>query len=132
MRRDSKRFSWKEEILTDDHKQKVRTNKFSIGGLIGVHASIIVKWDYQDNFKPVYLFTFFNEKISFAQKHVTSKNQLIKNKNKLTLNSKGNNFSRTHKPVSVTCFCAREIFSSKKNKQAWNCLDNLIILCYLY
>ena len=30
----------------------------------------------------------------------------------------------------VTCFCAREIFSSKKGKQAWNCLDNLILLYY--
>ena len=28
----------------------------------------------------------------------------------------------------VQCFCAREIFSSKKNKQAWNCHDNLILL----
>ena len=31
----------------------------------------------------------------------------------------------------MTCFFGREIFSSKKNKQAWNCLDNLIILYYL-
>ena len=28
------------------------------------------------------------------------------------------------------CFCAREIFSWKKNEQAWNCLDNLILLYY--
>ena len=34
----------------------MHTNKFSIGGLIGVHASSIVYWGYQDNFKPVYLF----------------------------------------------------------------------------
>ena len=27
-----------------------------IGGLIGVHASSIVYWGYQDNFKPVYFF----------------------------------------------------------------------------
>ena len=25
----------------------------------------------------------------------------------------------------VTCFCARKIFSSKKNKQDWNCPDSL-------
>ena len=56
---------------------------------------------------------FFDEKISHPQKHVTSKNQL-KNKNKLTLNNKGNNFSGVHKLLSVTCFCACEIFSSKK------------------
>ena len=56
---------------------------------------------------------FFDEKISHPQKHVTSKNQL-KNKNKLTLNNKGNNFSGVHKLLSVTCFCAYEIFSSKK------------------
>ena len=35
----------------------------------------------------------------------------------------------------VMCFCAREIFLSKKkkkkkNRQAWNCLDNVIILYY--
>ena len=39
--------------------------------------SSIVYWGYQDNFKPVY---FFDEKISHAQKHVTSKNQLAKQK----------------------------------------------------
>ena len=27
------------------------TNKFSIGGLIGVHVSSIVKWGYRDDFK---------------------------------------------------------------------------------
>ena len=32
------------------------TNKFLIGVLIGIHVSSIVKWGYQDNFKPVYLF----------------------------------------------------------------------------
>ena len=36
-----------------------------IGGVIGVHVSSIVKWGYQDNFKPV--FFFFYEKISHAQ-----------------------------------------------------------------
>ena len=51
----------------------MRTNKFSIGGLIGVHISSIVYWGYQDNFKPVYLFIFFNEKISRAQKEIKPK-----------------------------------------------------------
>ena len=46
-------------------------NKFSIGGLIGVHANNIVKRGYQDNFKPVYY--FFYEKISRAQKALECK-----------------------------------------------------------
>ena len=33
-----------------------------IGGLIGVHVSSIIKWGYQDNFKPV------QNSISCAQK----------------------------------------------------------------
>ena len=41
------------------------TNKFLIGVLIGIHVSSIVKWGYQDNFKPVY---FFYKKISRTQK----------------------------------------------------------------
>ena len=36
------------------------------------------------------------------------------NKNKLTLNNKGKNFSRAHKLLGVTCFCACGIFSPKK------------------
>ena len=32
----------------------MRVNSGSIGGLIGVHVSSIVKLGYQDNFKPVY------------------------------------------------------------------------------
>ena len=57
----------------------MHTKVFSIGGLIGVHASSIVYWGYQDNFKPVYLYIYFLWqkdliKISSAQKHLTSKN----------------------------------------------------------
>ena len=59
----------------------------------------------------LFIYLFFDEKISRTQKHVTSKN-------KLTLNNKGNNFSRVHKLLGVTCFCARKIFSSKKKKKA--------------
>ena len=61
------------------------------------------------------LFFFFEEKILCAQKHITSENQL-KIKNKLTLNKKDNNFSRAHKLLGVTRFCAREIFFSKNKK----------------
>ena len=42
----------------------MHVNRGSIGELIGVHISSIVKWGYQDNFKSV----FFSEKISRAQK----------------------------------------------------------------
>ena len=71
------------QIITK--KKKVRRNKFLIGMLIGVHASSIVNSGYPGNFKPVYLFVylfiyFFNEKISRPQKHVTSENQLTKQK----------------------------------------------------
>ena len=41
-------------------------NKGSIGGLIGVRVIIIVKWDYQDNFKPVY---FFMKRFHVRKKH---------------------------------------------------------------
>ena len=55
----------------------MRTNKPSIGGLIGVHVSSIVKWGYQDNFKPAFL---FYENISCAQRHASSKNEPTKQK----------------------------------------------------
>ena len=55
--------------------KKMCTNKFSIGGLIGVHVSIIVTWGYHGNFKHVY---FFYEKILRGQEHVTSKNEPTK------------------------------------------------------
>ena len=47
--------------------------------------------------------------INMSQAKISSQN-----KNKLTLNNKGNNFSRAHKLLGVTCFCAHEIFSSKE------------------
>ena len=68
-------------------------------------VSSIVKWGYQDNFKPIYLFLFFYEKIWRAQKHSHASNSQ-QNKIKQTLNNKGNNFSRaqTFKKVKVYCF----------------------------
>ena len=47
------------------------TNKFSIGGLIGLHVSSIVTWGYQDNFKPVYL--FFTKRSRAHKKHQNTK-----------------------------------------------------------
>ena len=97
------------------------TNKFSIGGLIGVHVSSIVKWFYQDNFKSVYLFIFlFYEKISHSQKHSQEKTNQ-QNKIKQTLNNKANNFSlaQTSKRMGFVyfmfwCFlCAQNLFVKK-------------------
>ena len=73
----------------------------------------IVHWGYKENFKPVYLI-FFLTKSFRAHKNTSQSKINQQNKNKLMLNSKGNNFSRAYKPLGVTCFCAREIFSSKK------------------
>ena len=62
----------------------MRKNNFSIGGLRGVPLSSIVKWGYEDNFKPVYF--FFYAKISRAQKH-SQANINQQNKIKQTLNN---------------------------------------------
>ena len=64
--------------------------------------SSIVKWGYQDNFKPLY---FFYEKILRAQKHSRA-NTKQQNEMKQTLNKKDNNFSsvKTSKRMKVACF----------------------------
>ena len=73
-----------------------------------------VKWGYQDNFKPVYF--FFCEKIWCAQK--AQKCQT----------SNFNSFGWLMFACNVLLY-ARNLFVNKKiNKQAWNCLDNLISL----
>ena len=59
------------------------------------------------------------------------------NKDKLTLNNKSNNFSRAQIllrgwksfVLRLALFVHAKYFL-KKNKQAWNCLDNLILLYY--
>ena len=92
----------KTQILTDDHKEeeiqkdshrllkiqtnkkKERTNRFSIGGLIGVHVSSIVF----EVIRTVSSKFFFYENIlraQKAQKHVTSENQPTKQKQANTL-----------------------------------------------
>ena len=97
-------------------------------------ASGIVKWGYQDNFKSVYL--FFYKKILRAQKHSQAK---MNQQNKIKQNTKQlrQQFftcAKTSKRVKNVCFalwcflCARNLFV--KNKQVWNCPDNLIILYY--
>ena len=59
------------------------------------------------------------------------------NKDKLTLNNKDNNFSRPQILLrGWKSFVLRLVlyvhakYFRKKNKQAWNCLDNLILLYY--
>ena len=66
----------------------------------------------------LFYFIFFDEKISRAQKaskHLQAKISQ-QNKNKLTLNSKDNNFSRTHKLLGVMCVFAR-VKSFRKKKR---------------
>ena len=72
--------------------KNVCANKFSIGRLIGVHVSSIVKWGYQDNFKPVY---FFYEKISRAQKAPKRKTRDFYHLRSL----------RTQKVVALVVYC---------------------------
>ena len=76
-------------------------------------VSCIVKWDYQDNFKPVF-FLFFTKKF-YTKMQVMPKSTTSQNKN-----NKGNNFLRRKTPKSVKIVCY--VFL-KKN---WNCLDILI------
>ena len=83
------------------------------------------------------LLFFFYEKILRAQSH-SQWNINQQSKIKQTLNNKGTNFSRaqTCKRVKVACLaflcflCAQNLFVKKKKKQAWNYLDNLILLYY--
>ena len=86
----------------------------------------------------------FQAWLFFLQKDFKCKNKNSQaninqqNKIKHTLDNSGNNFlhAQTSKRVKVTCFaiwsfsCVQNLFVKKKNKQAWNCLVNLIILYY--
>ena len=72
-----------------------------------------VKWGYQDNFNSAY-FLFFSGKTLNAKKHVTSKNQVTKQK-KWTKSNKGNNFLYAQKLLTgwkgfVLRFSASSIF----------------------
>ena len=80
------------------------TNKFSIGGLIGVHNNSIVQWGYEENLKPA----FFSRKVLSLNKHSQAKMK-EENKIKQTLNNKGNIFVRTQKLESCL-FCVLGFF----------------------
>ena len=105
----------------------MRTNKFSIGGLIEVRISSIVYWSYEDNFKPVFFF-LFDEKILGAQKHVTPRS-LCELEKLLTLLFSVSLFFFVSWFLLVTCFCAREIFLSKKKT---NRLEIVLITSIYY
>ena len=92
------------------------------------------------NFKPVYFFFFFITKRFRA--HKNTHKQTLTNKTKLS----------KHEITKTTIFCAHKFlrglkalvlrfsgFSAcetlnrrKKNKQTWNCLDNLILLYFFW
>ena len=79
------------EILTYGYKQKqIHINRGSIGALIGVHVSSIVKLSRQ--FQACLLLLFFYEEICRTEKH-SQANINQENKIKQTRNNKGNNFS---------------------------------------
>ena len=80
--KDSKSFS----------KMITNKNKFSIGGLIGVHVSSIVKLGCQDNLKPIY---FFLRKDFERTKPQINQNQPTKTKISEQKTTKATVFLRT-------------------------------------
>ena len=80
---------------------------------------------------------FFYEKILSVKKALTSKNQ-PKNQNKANSKQQRQHCSCAQKllrgwklfALRFGDFSTLKIFSQKKNKQAWNLSDNLIILYY--
>ena len=93
------------------------------------NLSRIVYWGYKDNFKPIFFF-FFEEKISRAQKHVAPRSLCAREKLLPSLFSVSLFLFCYLIFASDVFLCARNFFI-KKNKQAWNCLDNVNLLYYL-
>ena len=92
-------------------------------------SSSIVYWGYQDNFKPIYYFFWWKDFACTKTRHMLEVYVCMKNCCLCCLVLAY--FCFVCWFLLVTCFCAHETFSSKKkNKQAWNCLDNLNILYY--
>ena len=80
-RRPKKSQKVETEFETDEEiEEEKEEEEFSGSNEDESNYSSIVYWGHQDNFKPVYLFIFFDENISRAQKHITSKNQLTEQK----------------------------------------------------
>ena len=109
----------------------MRTNKFAIGGLIGVHVNRIVN----DTIRTISMqsfFFFFMEKL-WAQKNTHKKKLTSENKIKQTENNKGDNLLHTKafKRVKIICFAFGcffyiQIFSLKER----NCLEIVLIASF--
>ena len=83
-------------------------------------------------FKPVYFcFIFYDKKVSHTQKALMSKKTTNKTKISAQFCIKPWKLLRRWKSFVLrwVLFCTREIFLCK-NKQVWNCLDNLNSLYY--
>ena len=109
-------------------------NRGSIGGLIGVHVSNIVKLGYQYNFKLV----SFYEKISCTQKapkRKTSKfhpRSLCVKKIVALVVQCLLNFALLVNVCLWVFLCAGNLSVKKTKKNlTWNCFDSLILLYYL-
>ena len=115
------------------------TNKFSIGGLRGVHVSSIGNWGYGENFKPDYFFFFFLRKNFTSTKTLTNAKQatftpleVCAHKKPLPLLFFSSLIFVLLVNVCLWVFlCARNLFiKTKINKQVWNFLRNLNYLYY--
>ena len=74
------------------------------------------------------MFIFLTKKV-WAHENANQTKTNLQNKIKRAKNNKGNNFLRTKtsKRGEIVCFAFWCFFTlKKKNKQVWNCSDNLI------
>ena len=98
----------------------------------------IVKWGYQDNFKPVFFSGFFVTKRFRAHKKHQNAKQTTFTLLEVVVRAKNCCFSCLVFAFFLICWLVLVWFSflyaqnifMKKNKQAWNCLDNLILVYY--
>ena len=120
-----KRFSKTKRIQKDFHKKKRFSqmilsknkcvNSGSIGGLIEVHVSSIVKWGYQDNFKTD--FFFFMKRFHMHKKHQNTKQatftflEVCVHKKPLPLLLFVRLFLFCWLMLACECFCAFKSFS---------------------
>ena len=97
-----------------------------------LHSSLSFVSFYFSLFKPVYFcFIFYDKKVSHTQKALMSKKTTNKTKISAQFCIKPWKLLRRWKSFVLrwVLFCTREIFLCK-NKQVWNCLDNLNSLYY--
>ena len=94
-----------------------------------------MKWGYQDNFKYVYFFLWKNFARTKRTERKTNNFHLLRSictrKKLLPLLFSICLILFCWLIFDCECFfCARNLFVKKINKQAWNCLDNIISLYY--